>query len=283
MERHQLIDYPSIDFQLYITKGKHIDDVPLHTHDCTELTIVTGGSATHLIEDKEYTIKKGDVLVVIPDFSHANTNVDGLEHYNFLFDLNKLLIMDKELKSLAGFETFFITKPYYRYHHHFVSTMVLTEEQFSFVKTLCDLMYNEFTQKKGGYKVTVKAYFLTLIAYISSTYMPEQDSDTLRFQQIIQTANYIEENYDKKISVPELAQMAYLSVRQYTRIFTQVIGLPPIEYLIDCRLNNACFLIKNSSKTITEIAETCGFTDKSAFSRMFRKKLKISPSEYRSL
>lgn len=64
------------------------------------------------------------------------------------------------------------------------------------------------------------------------------------------------------------------------RLFKETIGKTPIEYLNAYRINVACEQIKYLDKQITEVALDCGFTDLSYFTKVFKKYMGITPSEY---
>lgn len=281
MIKYMLNSFSNIDFQLGVDKSIHTADFPQHSHDFTELTIVMSGTATHIIENTSHPIQKGSVMSVSPFFSHEYKNVNNLEHYNFIFDVNKLNLLDTELRKLKGFQAFFITLPQFKYRHKFISNIILNDEQFLFVKNLCELIYKEFVNKTEGYKILVRTYFLSLIAYISNLYEPAIENVSESVIKIVNTATYIEENYPEKITVPMLAKLAYLSERQYLRVFKSVYNVTPIQYINDCRLDHACNFIVNTSKTLSEISDACGFSDKSAFSKLFHKHFGITPSKYR--
>lgn len=276
-----LDDYSGTTFQLYLTKGVHHKDVPLHTHDFTEFTIITGGRAKHHVEDMAYPICRGSVSAIIPSFSHACSEVEELEHYNLMFNADKLMILEHELRDMGGFQSFFITQPYHRYHKEFIGALELDEKQLQFVETLCEQMLSEYNAKEVGYETVVKSYFFSLIAYISRINAPNTPATFDRFNSIMQTGAYIEEHFAEKIAIEDLARMAFLSVRQYTRVFKQIYGYTPIDYVIHCRLSYACRLIRHGGQSFTSIAADCGFYDKSTFSKVFRNVYKMSPTDYK--
>lgn len=281
MTKYMLNSFSNIDFQLGVDKAAHKMDFPEHTNDFTELTIVTSETVINVVEDINPPIQRISVMSVSPFFSHQYKDVDNLKHYNFIFDVNKLNLIDSELRKLKGFQAFFITLPRFRYRHKFISNIVLNDEQLPFVKNLCELIYTEFISKSEGYKILVGTYFLSLITYILNLYDPAIENVSESVIKIVNTATYIEENYASKITVPMLARLAFLSERQYLRVFKSVYNVTPIRYINDCRLDHACNFITTNTKTLSEISDICGFSDKSAFSKLFFKQFGISPSQYR--
>ena len=95
--------------------------------------------------------------------------------------------------------------------------------------------------------------------------------------------NYIIENYDKPITLSELATLLFLSKNQTINIFKNAFGKTPYRYLSDLRLEKACELIISSNRPISEICYSVGFSDYSVFYKAFEKKYSVSPADYRAL
>lgn len=281
MIEFNIFDFAGIDFPFQVIKGKHTAPFTPHTHNFIELEIITNGSANHIVEGKTYSIKKGDVIVIMPSFVHELQNVKNLEHFNFKFDLEKLILLENDIEKLSGFQSLFIIQPFHQYNRDYKSHLFLDEDQLNNVKMLCELIYMEWINKKDGYKWVIKSYFLSLITYLSRNFSPNTTSSSLKIQDIVNTVTYIQENLSNKITLSMLSTMACLSERQYSRVFKEVYGLSPIEYVINCRLTQACRMMKNSHKSLTEIYIACGFGDKVSFSRLFKNRYLITPGQYR--
>jgi AraC-like DNA-binding protein/mannose-6-phosphate isomerase-like protein (cupin superfamily) len=281
MKEYNIFDFAGIDFPFFISKGLHTRSVFPHTHNFIELEIITNGSAQHIVDGKTYHIKKGDVVVLMPSFVHELQNVQELEHYNFKFDLEKLVLLETDIEKLSGFQSLFIIEPFHKYEHDYTSHMTLNEEQLSTVNMLCELMFIEWINRTDGYKWVIKSYFLSLITYLARNFSPNTTSSSPKINDIVKTVTFIYENLSQKITVSMLSSMACLSERQYTRIFKDAYGVSPIEYVINCRLTLACRLMKNTNKSLSEICTLCGFGDKVSFSRLFKNRYHITPGEYR--
>lgn len=78
----------------------------------------------------------------------------------------------------------------------------------------------------------------------------------------------------------EAANM-YISPTHFRRLFKQFTGLPPQQFLINCRLHLAVKLLVETSEPIAKLANLCGFDDEFYFSRIFKKHRNISPLAYR--
>lgn len=95
------------------------------------------------------------------------------------------------------------------------------------------------------------------------------------------SVRYIEEHYMEKISLDQLAQVAYLSKFYYTRAFSKYVGLTPYEYLNAVRISKAMSLLIMTNLSIDEIGWKVGFQGSRNMIRQFKKTMGITPGEYR--
>ncbi|MGC9356799.1 MAG: substrate-binding domain-containing protein [Anaerolineae bacterium] len=107
----------------------------------------------------------------------------------------------------------------------------------------------------------------------------ELSAETQRL--VRQAMAYIHEHYADQISRTDLAQYVALSEDYLTFCFRKELGVTPITYLNRFRVNQAKDLLVHTNKSITEIALDVGFSDSSYFSRVFRREVGLSPTDYR--
>lgn len=91
----------------------------------------------------------------------------------------------------------------------------------------------------------------------------------------------IRADFAKPLGLQELARAASLSPRQFQRKFRETLGLSPRELLIKTRVLAASRALRESGKSLAEIALTCGFCDQSSFTQHFRKHTGLSPARFR--
>jgi len=92
---------------------------------------------------------------------------------------------------------------------------------------------------------------------------------------------YIAANFHRNIAIPDLANMSGLSVRQFERKFKLHLKTPPQQFIIKMRIHAACDELRRTRKAISDIATDLGFYDQAAFSRQFRKVMRLTPLRYR--
>lgn len=98
---------------------------------------------------------------------------------------------------------------------------------------------------------------------------------------IVKTMEYMKENYGEKISIDMLLKIANMSKSNYIASFKTLSRYTPIEYLTEIRVEKAKEMLFNTQKTVSTIAQDCGFFDSSHFTSTFKKKTGQSPKQYR--
>ena len=93
--------------------------------------------------------------------------------------------------------------------------------------------------------------------------------------------NYINEYFNKKIPITDLASMENMCMTTYNKHFKSIMGISPTKYIIDLRMNSAKELLEFTDLPITEVAITCGYDDLNFFSKTFKSVIGTTPSAYR--
>ena len=92
---------------------------------------------------------------------------------------------------------------------------------------------------------------------------------------------YIHENYGETVSVSDIAQAASISQREAYRAFRRVLGTTPTLYLSRHRVNVAARLLRETDRSVADIALACGFSTPNYFCKVFREVMGRPPREYR--
>lgn len=122
------------------------------------------------------------------------------------------------------------------------------------------------------------ARFACFLVGLSTAVPAREILKTAVFRQIV---NFIESNLASKLSVKELAEMAELSRSHFTRAFQNAMGEPPQEYIIGRRLSRAREMLADVQLTIAEVAAATGFSSQAHLTTAFKKRLGVTPSDYR--
>ncbi|MBO5416174.1 MAG: helix-turn-helix domain-containing protein [Clostridia bacterium] len=93
----------------------------------------------------------------------------------------------------------------------------------------------------------------------------------------------IHSSYRKALTVAELAQIEHLSQSRYITLFREQYGMPPIAYIINIRMLNACELLLTTDMSVKQIGIQVGYDDPFFFSKIFKRHMGVSPQSYRAL
>ena len=114
---------------------------------------------------------------------------------------------------------------------------------------------------------------------ISGTSVRRTDMAQTKLQLMMQ---YIQDHFREPLSLDEIAASASVSKSRALQIFQDHIQVSPIAYLISYRLQRAAFLLSETEKPISSIAEETGFSDSGYFCRRWKNHYGMTPKEYRN-
>lgn len=252
----------------------------VHSHDFSELVVILQGSAVHIIEGREYPVTAGQVFLIHSGVSHGYKNVDGIEYINVMFQPEQLLQLS-ELRLLPGFQALFYIEPFYRKEMNFKGMLALNEAQLQEATRLLDLILTEYELQPQGYRLMIRSYFTALVGLLSRYYQIGSGADDNKALRIGEAVTYIEEHFLQPITLQAMADKAYLSTRQFQRVFTRNYHTTPMDYVIRKRLDYSCTLLRHPNLSISQVALESGFRDQNYYARQFRKVYSCTPSEYR--
>jgi AraC family L-rhamnose operon regulatory protein RhaS len=106
----------------------------------------------------------------------------------------------------------------------------------------------------------------------------QQDEKDARLTQLLRHLN---EHYRDEIDWESLAEKFEIPLRTLSRKIADVTGMPPNSYLLRVRLCRAMRMLKETDKTVTEIAFACGFNDSNYFTSRFHREIGMTPLKYR--
>lgn len=125
-----------------------------------------------------------------------------------------------------------------------------------------------------------------LVMFVHRPGGQSQFSSLLRLQAtdrepLRELQTWVAEHLDEDLSVERLAAQAYMSPRNFARIFRREVGLPPARFVERLRVEAARRRLEESGAAMERIARECGFGNADSMRRSFLKELGVTPSDYR--
>jgi len=269
----------NINIYKYITNIKEEN----HKHDFIEIEYIWCGSGFQIINDKSVYVNRGDLLFFNFDDSHSIIPEEELGIINCLinpqFIANELVNSENALDilTLASYKEFqgaiYKTLPKIKF---------LGRELIE-VEAIMEFMLSEFREKPAGYITVLNGYINVLLTKIFRVF---RNSDTMGIRSDInkiapEILKYIEENYDKKISLKQLSANSFYTPTYFSTIFKECFGKSLTEYITEKRINKAMKLLKDTDYSIELVAQLTGYNDKKQFYKTFKSYTGTTPSIYR--
>jgi transcriptional regulator GlxA family with amidase domain len=139
-------------------------------------------------------------------------------------------------------------------------------------------------EKFCGHDVAITA---SKILMINVHQQPQTSFSIFQFQTnhadeaIARVQQYMEKNYNKSITMTQMAGISSMSPRNLIRRFEQATSNTPLEYLQRFRIENAKKMLENRNDGIEQVAMKCGYEDMSFFRKVFKRHVGMTPSEYK--
>lgn len=161
-----------------------------------------------------------------------------------------------------------------------------TKESQQIIRGMYDEILEEYTKNAPQSQLLLLGMVYKLFFYMYENHIPsESDAQTLhikKFDDRIQDALiYIEEHLEYGSSIDDTAAHVSLSASHFSRLFKTVTGASYTDYLTDVRLQHAQILLATSNLSINEISVRIGLNNGNYLCTLFKKRLGISPSEYK--
>ncbi|MBO5158358.1 MAG: helix-turn-helix transcriptional regulator [Lachnospiraceae bacterium] len=149
-------------------------------------------------------------------------------------------------------------------------------------KQLFEQMIHELTLCKDDYEELLVGYLQHLLILIHRSINNKPREKTLLLVSSMDNAvRYFHENYNKQICIEEYAAKQHISVSWFIRNFKEYTDVTPTQYLLSLRISNAQTLLETTNYNVTEISEIVGYNNPLYFSRLFKKQVGMSPSDFR--
>ena len=272
--------FPDLDFPLVVKEIRQYHPLWLHRHeDFMEIVLVTAGRAVHRIGDRRIPIAAGDLMVIPGGWAHTYEEVADLYYFNILLIPSELRLNWADLPEHPGWKGLMEPPAPGKPCESFCSLDAAT---FEHCRMMAAELHITLVRKAPGWRFRALSQLGELLAalcdgYAKCKYAAPPDAS----RRISQVAEMLEQNCAKSFTVDQLCRKARMSRAALFREFKRYYNLPPLEYLMQLRIRQACRLLRDSDLAVGEIAVRCGFCDHSYFSLQFRRRMQMSPLAFR--
>jgi len=261
------------------SRTKESFDFPLHSHEEFELNFIQNAKgAKRIIGDHIEEIDDMELVLVGSNLQHGwfNHNCISKEISEITIQFHKDLFDEKFLR---------------RNQLSFIRNMMEKSARgILFSKETTKLLATRITElnQKHGFDSVLELMSIlhdlsasSKIRVLSDSSFNNNEPYTYSSRRIEKTYEYMNKNFDKSISLSEVAKIANMSEASFSRFFKSHTGITFIDSLTEIRLGNASRMLIDTSSSVAEIAYNCGFNNISNFNRIFKKKKKCTPKEFR--
>lgn len=245
-----------------------------HVHPFHEIFYFSSGECTSFIDHNIYKFGKGDLVIVPGGCLHKTIYTGKGIHERIVISFRQEIT--DWIKEQIGAE--------YLKNCMVPGVINIPEKRRNYVDSLLDKLMFENDTPDILSTAFIKAGLVELLLFIirckeyEDNVIKEIDVDNRKIQEV---ATYIFEHYTENILLEDVADKFDMSKSFLSKRFKTATGFGFKEYIINLRIQNACRLLLETNKSITDIAFECGFNDSNYFGDSFRKIKGISPRKYR--
>ncbi len=257
-----------------------------HTHDFIELGLVLGGEGIHIIEQKAYPIKSGEIFLLDAYVSHSliAEEENEISVRNCLFEPSAIGMPIEYKKNFVNciHSSLFSREDEKRAVGNYLR---LSGSHLYDIAILFNDINQEYNQKDAGFDFMLRSDLSKLLVQMFRLYEKAEKgvdrNEQPHEQMISESVNYLRAHCSDNITGEDLANRYYLSTSYFNRIFREITGCSVTQMQQKFRMEAAQDRLDHTNATITEIASEVGYRDMKNFYKIFRKFYGCTPKQYR--
>jgi len=245
---------------------------PSHFHEGHQLLYICHGTADVIVDGNRQTVSDGTLLIFNRLTEHSiKVKTDIYQRYSLRVQPRSGEWQENEYLLFLLFnrtDEFFyqLTDPHER----------------EALEALFARMVAEYQASEPFRDEMLRSLFCELIVHVCRRLPCQCNESNDEITKLTHSSRQrFEDRYYEDYSLNALEEEYHLSASHLSHLFKRVTGKSPMEYLFACRLLAAKRMLATTSLSIGDIVESCGFSDDSNFSRAFRKRVGMSPSDFR--
>jgi AraC-like DNA-binding protein len=241
-----------------------------HSHNFLEILFIKNGSGTIILGEqqnkKTIEIERGDIVIYNSNIFHHEKSSTGDPLEMIFFGTRNVT-----LKGLS--ENHLIPEG--------VDKVIHTGRQFELFEQMFSRLVTESSSNQM-FSRELSEYTARMILIMILRIISVDDEEFVRKDaSFVKAKAYIDQYYFQINSVESLCNDVYISKFHLTHLFKKNLGIPPLQYIIQKKIDMAKILLIKSDMTIKTIATRCGYENSDYFCRLFRKHEGMTALEYR--
>lgn len=236
----------------------------IHRHPNIELKYIFSGRLDMTLGERKISASAGTLVISGSNIYHGYTAADSMKYCTIIFNTD------------------------------YVSALVSTPEPLDFIPVIKDdktverifsTLEKEYFERPLMYRQNADALFHELLIHLIRNYA----NNTFEYSPVslnggIANAvnDFLSHNFHKKLTIEAIADTMGFNRHYMMRAFKKETGVTIAQQLHEIRLNHAKNLLRNTLKSIADVAQLSGFESVSHFSRLFKEETGKTPAEYRN-
>ncbi|MBQ3054605.1 MAG: AraC family transcriptional regulator [Oscillospiraceae bacterium] len=238
-----------------------------HFHDCHQIVLIVKGQVNICVNGNNLYAKNGDVAI-FSRYENHSIQIQSEEYERYVLHIDPAVVSRK-----SPVYSLLTDRP-----SGFCNVINVSE----CIEEIADLFRRLIREHASSHALADEMKQLLFKQLLITIYR----CTTLQFDQmhddmVVDLKWQFENRYPEPFSLERLAKQYNISVSALSHRFHSATGISVMEYLQSCRMANAKQMLAETDFSIGQIVECCGFSDNSNFSRTFKKRNGISPSEFR--
>lgn len=282
----QIIELPITAPLTYHYTGKFEAPTDHWTHENFSLTeyelfVMTEGTLYISYNHIDYTVKKGEFLLLAPInlYAHRQGFRPSFCSFYWLHFKAPEPPLLKEIPN-ALFSSFLLSAPKNQIYLPQQAALPMPEKVVVLMKQLQDAVKSDYPESALDYMTTSVLLEVFSQFYTNNhTLIRSKASQKQIYHDIV---DYIKLNLSRNIKVSEIAAHFGYNEKYLSHFFVSVAGIPLKQFILTCKMDAANFMLTDTNKSISSIAEELGFSDNHNFTRAYKKITGLTPSEYRN-
>lgn len=270
--KKELIKYTdNLSIKMYVCR---IETVPLHWHQELEIIMLVKGDLQVHAETHDYCMQKGDLILINSNNVHSFT---GTDYQNLAviiqMDMNMFQNLHPQIEKME-----FICNSV---------TDLKSLDKYATLKSFLINILRVFHTKETGFiieiSIILQQIILSLIREFEINMIDEDNleksNDNLkRLERIL---DYIDLNYNRKITLEEISNHEYLSKYYFSHFFKNKMGMSFQSYLKYVRLRKAYEMLLHTNERVIDVAMMNGFANSQIFASSFKEQYGMTPKQLR--